>query len=270
MSAPQPGPLGVPEVWDVIASGYSQDVAPYFARYAEEALRLLPVDSSSRVLDVASGPGTLTFLAAQRGASVSAVDFSPGMIEELRKTAAREGAANVDARVMDAQSLGFSDSTFDAAFCLFAFMFFPDRSRVFREMHRVLCEGGKALVATWAPIERRPLLKIALDAMSEAIPQMPPMQKGDLQSPAECIEEMTAAGFRNVTTHVFTASLRVESPEHYLRTMERSGAGFSMMRKRAGDAWPRLEKRLLEAFARRIPEAGVELPAEAILSIGTR
>jgi ubiquinone/menaquinone biosynthesis C-methylase UbiE len=270
MSAPQPSPLGVPAVWDAIAVGYAQDVTPFFARYGEEALRLVPVDSSSTVLDVASGPGTLTFLAAKQAARVVAVDFSPAMIEEVRARAAREGVGNVHAEVMDAQALGFPNATFDAAFCLFAFMFFPDRSRAFREMRRVVREGGKVLVATWSPIDRRPMLKIGFEAMAEVLPQIPPMAKGDLQRPEDCIEEMTAAGFRDVTTHLFTSAARVESAEHYLQIMERSGAGFAMLRKKIGEqAWPDVQKRLIEVIARRIPEGGVDLPAEAILSIGS-
>jgi ubiquinone/menaquinone biosynthesis C-methylase UbiE len=271
MSAPQPGPLGVTAVWDAIAGGYAEDAMPFFARYSEEALRLVPVGPSSTVLDVASGPGTLTFLAAKQAARVVAVDFSPGMIETLRARAALEGATNVKAEVMDAQSLGFPNSTFDAVFCLFAFMFFPDRARAFGEMRRVLREGGKLLVATWAPIDRRPMLKIGLDALAEVLPEIPSMAKGDLQRPEDCIDEMTRAGFRDVSTHLFTSGARVHSAEHYLQLVERSGAGFGMLRKKLGEqAWPQVQKRLIEVIARRIPAKGIDLTAEAILSIGTR
>jgi ubiquinone/menaquinone biosynthesis C-methylase UbiE len=230
----------------------------------------VPVDASN-VLDVASGPGTLTFHAAKQAARVSAVDFSPGMIDELRARATREGVANVHAEVMDAHSLNFPNATFDAAFCLFAFMFFPDRGRAFREMRRVVRDGGKVLVATWAPIDRRPMLKIAFDAMAEVLPQMPPMAKGDLQEPEACVQEMTDAGFRDVSTYLFSAAMRIHSADHYVKVMERSGAGFSMLRKRIGEeAWPAVHQRLIDAIARRIPEKGVDLPAEAILSIGSR
>ncbi len=271
MSAPlQAGILGVPAAWDAIADTYEKDVGTFFAIYAEEALRLVAPAPGARVLDVASGPGTLTFVAAPRVARVCAVDFSPQMIDALRARAEREGIRNVDAEVMDAQSLGFPDASFDAAFSLFAFMFIPDRGRAFREMRRVLREGGKALVGTWAPIERRPLLKLAAEAMAEALPEIPPMPKGDLQDSKSCIEEMTAAGFGEVTTHSFTASMRVDSAEHYLETMERSGAGFAMLRKKFGDGWPRAYARLLEAVRRRIPPEGTELSAEAILSVGNR
>src|SRR3954452_3536509 len=74
MTAPtQSGMLGVPAVWDAIASGYAEDVTPFFARYAEEALRWLSPASTARVVDVASGPGTMTFLVAPRVEHVSAV-----------------------------------------------------------------------------------------------------------------------------------------------------------------------------------------------------
>ena len=271
MSNVAPGPLGVPEVWDAIAGSYAKDVTPFFAMYADEALRIVGVGPSFRVLDVASGPGTLTFLAAPRVARVTAVDFSPKMIDELKSRAARDGVSNVEAQVMDAQALDFAEETFDAAFCLFAFMFFPDRAQAFREMRRVVRDGGKALVATWAPIERRPFLKIAFDAMAEAIPGLPPMPKGDLQQPEACIEEMSAAGFRDVSVYPFTGSLRIDSAEHLLQTMERSGAGFAALRKRVGEAgWPNVQKRLLEGIARRIPEGGADFTADALLTVGSR
>jgi hypothetical protein len=96
------------------------------------------------------------------------------------------------------------------------------------------------------------------------------MPKGDLQEPEACIAEMTAAGFRDVITHASTASARVDSAEHYLQIMERSGAGFTAVRKRFGDGWPAAQARLLDAVRRRIPEGGGELSAEAILSVGSR
>jgi ubiquinone/menaquinone biosynthesis C-methylase UbiE len=267
----EPGPLGVPAVWDAIAETYGQDVMHFFARYSEEALRIVAPDRSAHILDIGSGPGTLTFVAAPRVARVSAVDFSSGMVDEVRRRAEREGIANVDAQVMDAQSLTFGESTFHAAFSMFAFMFFPDRARAFREMRRVLRPEGKALVGTWAPIERRPFMQVGFESLAEALPELPPMPKGDLQQPDSCIKEMTNGGFRGVTTHTFTASVRVESAERYLQLMERSGAPFAALRKKlGGEAWSRAYERLLDAVRRRLPEGGTDLSAEAIFSVGVR
>lgn len=255
-----------PATWDGVAPGYAEDIAEQLTAYAEEAMRLAALRPQDRVIDIGAGPGTLTIPAARRAAEVTAVDFSPGMIEQTRRRAAALG--NVKAEVMDAGALAFPDRSFDVAFCVFAFMFFPDRARVFAEMKRVLVPGGRAVIATWAPIARRPLMQIGFEALAEAVPDLPPPPKGDLRDPEECASEMSAAGFGQVTARRFTASVIMATPEAYLRMMERSSAAFDTLRRKLGEeGWPEARRRLLEAVRRRLPEGG-ELSAEAILTRG--
>jgi ubiquinone/menaquinone biosynthesis C-methylase UbiE len=223
------------------------------------------------VLDVACGPGTLTFAAAPHAQRVDGVDFSPGMIEVLRQRASRDAVSNVEGAVMDAQQLTFPDATFDAAYCMFGFFFFPDRARAFRELYRVLRPRGRVLIATWSPIDRRPAMKVAFEAIAEALPDFPRPTKGDLQDPAECVREMSEAGFGDVSTRIFTSSVRVPSAERYLDFIVRSGAPFAVMKKKLGPpAWDSAMQRILDALRRRIPEGGTELAAEAIFTFGTR
>lgn len=265
-SSPPTSPMQNPSTWDAVAAGYAEELGRHVP-YAEEALRLAPPAAAARVLDVGAGPGVLAFMAAPSVARVDAIDFSPGMIEQIRERCARERIANVHAAVMDAQSLAFPGATFDAAYSLFAFMFFPSRPRAFGEMRRVLKPGGRVVVATWAPIDRRPLMKVGFDALAEALPQLPPPQKGDLQTPEDCIAEMSAAGFRDVRVKAFSANLRIASPEHYVAMMARTGAPFAALKKRLGDeAWAAAEQRLLEGVRRRLPSAGADLPAEAMIT----
>jgi len=270
--APAPrSPMQLPETWDAVAPGYADEARKHAEHYAREALRRAPVEAGGHVLDVAAGPGTLTFLAAPLAARVVAVDFSPGMIDELMARARAMSVANVEGKVMDVRELAFEDESFDAAYCMFGFMFFPDRARVFTELRRVLRPGGSLLVGTWAPIARRPLMKLGFDALAEALPSAPAPQKGDLQSPEECVTEMSAGGFVDVASEPFTASWRVESAEQYLGFMERSGAPFAMMRKKLGpEAWAEVQRKLLEALRARLPAGGADFAAEALLTRGTR
>ena len=266
-----PGPMQLAETWSATAAGYAELATGQFARYAEEALRLVPPAPSHEVLDIGCGPGTLTLLAARHAARVTAIDFSPGMLEQLAARAIREGVQNVEALVMDAQGLELPDEGYDAAYSMFVLMFVPDRALALREMVRVLRPGGRALVATWAPIERRPLMKVGFEAMAEAFPQMPPPGKGDLQSPDECERELTEAGFADVRAHAFSASVTIDSPEHYLAIVTRTGAPLVALRKKLGEeAWQAAEARLLAALRTRLPAGQSELSAEALLTVGTR
>ncbi|MCK6538194.1 MAG: hypothetical protein L6Q84_34915 [Polyangiaceae bacterium] len=134
----------------------------------------------------------------------------------------------------------------------------------------MLAPGGPALIATWAPIERRPVMKLAFEAVAEALPSFPRPAKGDLQDPADCVREMSAAGFEGVQCRPFTASIRVSSPEEYLWLIVRSAAPFAVMKRKLGEAaWRENEARLLEALRPRIPATGMELSAEALMTVGT-
>lgn len=268
---PAPGPMQLPATWDAVAVGYAEEVQRWVAPFVVEAEREAALGPGDRVLDVAAGPGTLALRVAPRVAHVTAVDFSPAMIDQLTARAAHAGAGNVEAAVMDAQALELADGSFDAAFCLFGFMFFPDRARAFGELHRILRPQGRAVVATWGPIDRRPLMKVAFDAIAEVFPDLPRPQKGDLQQTDECVAEMSTAGFRQVSARAVTASVWVESAERYLEVTERSGAPLALLRKKVGPAaWADAHGRLLDIVRQSVPNGGAELAAEAIISRGVR
>ena len=257
------------QAWDIVSATYAED-AEHWAAYVDEALRIAPVRPGERIIDVAAGPGTLAFRASPVVARADAVDFSQGMIHEVTTRATRDAVANVHGAVMNAEELAFPDATFDAAYCMFAFFFFPDRARAFRELHRVLRPGGRALIATWATIDRRPFMKIGFDAMAEAFPQAPRPGKGDLQEPEECLREMSAAGFAEVTAQRFVASTRIESAEHYVDVLGRSAAPLAAMKKQLGSAWEGARQRLIDAVAKRLAPDTKELSAEAIFTSGVR
>jgi ubiquinone/menaquinone biosynthesis C-methylase UbiE len=56
---------------------------------------------------------------------------------------------DVDFRPADAAALTFPDDGFDAVVCQFGVMFFPDKDRSYREIHRVLAPGGRYLFSVW-------------------------------------------------------------------------------------------------------------------------
>jgi SAM-dependent methyltransferase len=131
--------------WDATARHYEKTAHPFTARFAEAALARVKLSPDKRVLDVAAGTGALAFAAARTGAQVLATDFSAGMVARI----AAAGLPNVDARVMDGQSLDLPDAGFDAVFSIFGVIMFPDWRKGLAEMARVTRPGGHGVVATW-------------------------------------------------------------------------------------------------------------------------
>ena len=109
-----------------------------------ELARAAQIDATKRVLDVGSGVGgTSRCLAKEFGCHVTGIDLT----EEYRRAAAilssRVGLAHlVDFRQGDATELPFDDQTFDVVWTEHVAMNIRDKTRLYKEMHRVLKSGG--------------------------------------------------------------------------------------------------------------------------------
>ncbi len=97
-----------------------------------------------RVLEVGVGTGK-NMPYYPTGVEVTAIDFSPRMLERARRRAVVEGK-QVDLRLMDVQHLEFADDTFDTALATCVFCSVPDPVQGLREMRRVTKPGGQILL----------------------------------------------------------------------------------------------------------------------------
>ena len=94
-----------------------------------------------RVLDVAAGTGNASIPAAERGASVTASDLTPELLEAGRRRAEAEGV-ELDWVEADAENLPFDDESFDVVMSSIGAMFAPHHQDVADELVRVCRPGG--------------------------------------------------------------------------------------------------------------------------------
>jgi len=109
-----------------------------------ELARAAGLDSTRRVLDVGSGVGgTSRCLATEFGCRVTGIDLTDEYCRAAAILSAKIGLAElVDYRQGDATNLPFDDGSFDVVWTEHVAMNIPDKSRLYREMHRVLKPGG--------------------------------------------------------------------------------------------------------------------------------
>ena len=102
------------------------------------------------VLELGPGPGYLglEWLKKSTGASLKAVEISPGMIEIARRNAQEYGLADrVEYVKGDVRKIPFDDNLFDGLFTNGSLHEWADPKSVFSEIERVLKPGGKYCVS---------------------------------------------------------------------------------------------------------------------------
>lgn len=108
-----------------------------------EAAKLAP---SSRVLDVACGPGIVVEVLARGAGEVVACDITPEMLEKTERRCRAAGLTNVRCVLGRAEDLPFDDGSFDAVVTRSALHHFPDPTAALREMSRVIRNDGRIVI----------------------------------------------------------------------------------------------------------------------------
>src|SRR4029453_8752396 len=95
--------------WQMVADQYERYFAGLTEQTVETLLDAVSAGPSTRLLDIAAGPGHLAFAAAERGAAVTGADFSSVMVKR-----ASDLYPNIEFVEADAEALPFDHSSFDA------------------------------------------------------------------------------------------------------------------------------------------------------------
>ena len=124
---------------DSIPQSYDQYLVPLiFEQYATDIVSRLDQYSVTQVLELAAGTGVVTRVLASEfpdNVSIIATDLNQAMLDYA---AAKGTKHEVQWRQADAMDLPFDNETFDAVVCQFGAMFFPEKTKAYKEAHRVL------------------------------------------------------------------------------------------------------------------------------------
>ena len=185
--------------------------APYYLRYrpaypaslVEDLLSRAGIREDAKLLDLACGPGRLTFALARSFAAVEAVDLEPETIGAARREAERLGAFNIVWSVGKAEDFVPSASAFDLITVGDAFHRL-DQDRVIRNVLSWLKPRGSFAILgsrdTLSGTERwHEIVKTVVLRWTQRPPIWNPADSG----PERCEAMLRAAGFQQVASFEF-------------------------------------------------------------------
>jgi ubiquinone/menaquinone biosynthesis C-methylase UbiE len=147
-----------------------------FTPLTDALIRDAGIVAGQSVLDVAGGPGEPSLTIAEQvgpTGSVTCTDLVAEMVEAARAEAKKRGLTNVDFRQCGADSLPFSNDSFDIVVSRLGAMFFPNPEAGFREMLRVAKPGGVLAFAVWYKSELNPFSYSVTNVMSRHVETAP-------------------------------------------------------------------------------------------------
>lgn len=122
----------------------------------EQAINKMNLPIDARVLDVGCGSGWASRVIAERVTmgQVIGIDISDEMIQLA--TSSSSAFPNVAFKVATAESLPFRDNEFGAAFSMESIYYYSNMIAAFREIHRVLRDGGTFVTVIDLYLENTP------------------------------------------------------------------------------------------------------------------
>jgi SAM-dependent methyltransferase len=178
----------------------------------------------------------------------------------------------VDLRSADATALPFPDAAFDAVVCQFGVMFFPDKTKSYQEVHRVLAPGGRYLFNVWDSHRYNPFGRIAHEVAGNFFPADPPQfykVPFSYHQIDPIKESLIDAGLRDIEIVVVRLEKKIPSVELFARGLVYGNPLIDQIRERGGVDPDRVADTLAEALRREFG-ADARMPLQAIVFSATR
>lgn len=186
------------------ASDYRTHRAGFPPEFFNELQKRDIGNSAQKILDLATGTGTVARGLAQKGAAVTAIDIAQPLLDQAQELD-REAGISIDYHRCRAEALPFSDDAFDVVTAGQCWHWFS-REQVAAESFRVLRAGGQLVIAhfDWLPIKDS--VVAATESLILAHNPGWTLAGGTGMYPQWC-EDLTLAGFDDIRTLSFDQAI---------------------------------------------------------------
>ena len=270
--------------WDSVAIGWQK----WWKTFEKDAqnlsnhlVELAKINSSSKVLDIATGIGEPAITAAKKIGSgnghVLATDISSQMLSIARQRAASLGLQDViEFKEGDAETISLPALAFNAVLCRWGLMFLPDLKDGLSNIYGSLVNGGYLAAAVWASPDKVPFLSVSMNAVvKETGKPMPPSgTPGPFKLADQSIitNALSECGFKDIAVERINVIFTFSSAEEYTQFNQAIAAPINAMladqsQERKEEIW----EAVTESASRYVDDTGnVKLDNESICICATK
>ena len=256
-------------MWEGRAQAYVVSFATLCAYPVHALLDAANVGPGVTTLDVGTGPGTVAAAAADRGATIVAVDAEPSMI---RIAAAAVPTADVRSALLP--NLPFPDEAFEAVVANFVINHVGDPGAATAELLRVVRPGGRVAATIW-PQPPPPLQRLWTDVAEAAglAPSQSPSVAADIDFPRTAdgfVALLAGAGLRDVTCETLEWQHQTSLDAWWVGPANGLGALGAALADASAETVARTKQCYERLATRHVANGVLSLPTAALLAVGTR
>lgn len=252
--------------WERLAHSYHSYYAELTTQSSHAMLDALDVQSGTRLLDIASGPGYVASAAAARGADVVGLDCSAAMVELATRL-----NPTLTFRVGSAEDLPFAEESFDAVGVNFGMFHFSRPEKALAEAFRVLRPDGRIAFTVWTSRDKAAALDMVLKAIEAhgqldvGLPEGPPFFR--FSDWGECRRVLLEAGFAEPEVREVPQTWCIRAPETPFHALMRGGVRVAaILKAQTPEALALIEKAVSESAAAYLVGNEVRVPMSAVLA----
>lgn len=267
--------------WEGAAPGWAkweETISRWMDSATKAMLDMAGVVPGARVLDLASGGGSQTLLAARRVGKqghVVANDISETMLHHVHKNAQAAHLDNVSTQAGASEDLKIASGSFDAAICRLALMLFSEPAKALATVKEALKPGGKVAVVVFTTPAANGFMAKPMQILLRHAGKQPPGagQPGifALGAPGVIDRLLKDSGFVNIEQRTFALPLRMPSAVQALQMIQEA---FGAYRAVVSDCAAAIQKaawgevaQMLESFE---TSSGFEAPTEVLVAAGVK
>jgi ubiquinone/menaquinone biosynthesis C-methylase UbiE len=256
------------DTFDSVADGYDSPALRFFSASAEHMADLLGLRGDEEVLDVACGTGHAALAFARRlpRGRVTAIDFSPAMLERARNKAA--AVPNIEFIERDMQALGWQ-RRFDVAVCAFGIFFVEDMDTQLAHIASTVKPGGTVMISTFQESYMEPLRSMLLAQLAGYGVQAPPQIWKRIAHVQGCRELFERAGLRDIRIERRNVGYFLSSAQEWWEVIWNAGFRRMVGRLPPADQARFRQEHLPEIEALRTRD-GIWMDVGVLFAVGTR